>query len=1195
MRVDNVERACGDYFANAGAFGVQPRCYWINSKMMTIALGPQWTAPLTLNVGPGVAAGLFATLSGSAPNPATPIALAIAQLPMSPTVVIAGPSQITLCDTRAVFDGRGSLGAAVTSVNNLPLWRWSVVSGVSTASLTAAIAAATGSNSPVLSVSPIDFAPGANVTIQLAITTIGGITTAVNRHSFMMNTSPLVDVTIVSPSSLTIFASDELILRALVAPGLTPTCSPLSPGIYSWAWTKVSGPNSVNLDHRTQVTSTYRIPPNTLTGYTTTDPLGATYVFQCAVSLNDVLQTVGRAFVTVRVLRSPLVALPFGQQLDTRLLDVVINAGAQSEDADFTPVTPSFQWDCQEVLYPARACVVSSITGAAPATPQGLLNFSGTNLQPGDWEFRSIFTKGGRSARATRTVTMDWDDSPAGFVIVVDPARLQFPAVGNRARQRMLVNARQPLVLKGSHVRVRGDSVLSQWHWSCPSGAVDLQAVAQGVNGAYLFIPPNTLVPGRAYEFLAVATDSKGRSSSLLFSFTVNDEPRWEAPNGGCQLDASTPASVNALSTVITVNCQGFTDDSTHYPLGYNLYTNPTGFALFTGFSQSSSLQFVLQDGVTSLAFAAQDSQSSVTLPFLLGAPTTVVAAFPSNGNADGVVAAAGRWVCTSRDPSCFDGSLQAVVDVGLVERIDQVAYGIMRGITQPGVVYNDVQLEALRGYWLEVEGLLDKFFVVMPSHLWATNEGVKQQAATRLPLLLNPSMQLVTVLKMGTTFRMYAPNTKLIAEAHVPVLSNVVSSMEASSSLLDQVATQERVSYEWVERVWTLLLHQVVGGAAVGHSTVAARYGVDRLGVVARNDTFSDVSYVASSPNVALSLTVAHPASDRTHWINLSDEAVVIIEAASGAAHGLLAFAVDYDLFEWSQLPRLSLVSDVVGFRATSQFAPLWQPIQEAGGSIISLQITPALLAAQPANTSLSCARWDYSVKQWSLDGILNQTNMLPSRVECTIDRFGIFALVWAPILADGGVGPLLPLGPKPGFVVPWLPLVVLLILLLLLGLLLALYFCFRFGAPPFVAPESAAEPVVALEPLDDWSTHLKRPNRKHIPGEMPPDHAVIYFDDTTSGVDNWPSDDQPDMVAIAPPLYPPRERAPFVGGRVAMLRENAQVVDADQGVVVAPTQNAFDIYARRAPSDDDDDDDDLDYEFSSDSRGGDGRGLLK
>ena len=455
------------------------------------------------------------------------------------------------------------------------------------------------------------------------------------------------------------------------------------------------------------------------------------------------------------------------------------------------------------------------------------------------------------------------------------------------------------------------------------------------------------------------------------------------------------------------------------------------------------------------------------------------------------------------------------------------------------------------------------------------------QQAETRFPQLLNTTMQLVALLNMASTFRAQTPETQPIAGAHTPVLSNVVSAMELTANVANQTLTQQRVSYEWVDRVWTLLLGQVLGGAAVAHSTVTASYGYSRVGLVARNDTFSDAAYVGS-PETPRQLSVTQPSSGRTHSLNISKAGVAIIEAASGSSHGVLAFAVDYDLFSWSQLPRLSLVSDVVGFRVTSQNPP-WSSIEQAGGSIVSLAVTPALYSAQPSNTSLSCARWDYTLRQWSTGGILNQTNVLPLRVDCVVDRFGIFALVWAPILQDGGIGPLLPLGPVPGFVIPWLPLVVLLILLLLLGLLVALYMCYRLRAPVFVAPLTEDAPVVALEPLDDWSTHLKRPNRRHVPGEMPPDHAVIYFDDTTSGVDNWPSDDQPDMQAIEPPLYPPRERAPFVGGRVALLRENAPLVEAGEGVILAPTQNALDAHARRPEADEESD---QDYEFSSDSR---------
>jgi hypothetical protein len=183
---------------------------------------------------------------------------------------------------------------------------------------------------------------------------------------------------------------------------------------------------------------------------------------------------------------------------------------------------------------------------------------------------------------------------------------------------------------------------------------------------------------------------------------------------------------------------------------------------------------------------------------------------------------------------------------------------------------------------------------------------------------------------------------------------------------------------------------------------------------------------------------------------------------------------------------------------------------------------------------------------------------------VDCDCNASGIFAAVWAPVIGDGSSQtPLLPLGPAPVFGVPWLPIAAALILLFLMGLLLLLYCCLTRVAPRRSVPLGAGAGLLAaraeLPELEDWSAHLKRPGRVHQPGVMPPDTHVAYYEATSSGEDDWPSDAAPTLAQLEAPLMPRQERAPFVGGRVALVRDEGHAFEGE-GAILAPHSNAFD-----------------------------------
>lgn len=617
---------------------------------------------------------------------------------------------------------------------------------------------------------------------------------------------------------------------------------------------------------------------------------------------------------------------------------------------------------------------------------------------------------------------------------------------------------------------------------------------------------------------------------------TLRPQPRI-VTGPGCSWVPPVPATVAVLGTVLAVRCAQFTDDSAHYPLGYA--TRQGSFAQQTGYAQAVDFDMVLVDD-SAVLFGASDSlgAGSRDLPLPLPAGTVVQPAFVASAGAASLLAAVQRWICLGPvDPVCRAGSLQEAVDEGSVERIDQVAMGIVKGITLPGVAYSAAQLALMRSHWSTVKLLLARFFVAMPSHLWAINEGVKLQAQSSFAALLDSTRQLQVLDDCASVWARWRPGTQAIGNAYVPVLSLVVDAMEVAA-VVETGPVRQLVSSAWVHRVWTLLAQQVAGGAAVAHTTVTATGQAPRLTTAARNDTFDAPSALTNSRVRALTLSLT-TSTARRHTLIFSAAAAASIGAVSPGSHGLLGFAVDYDLFSWSSSPRTTLASDVVGFQATTRSTV---PVDDAVGAVeVRLEATPALLAARPVNTSLVCAHWVTAGQRWGNTACTLQslTATVPVTASCACNTLGIFALVWAPLLASPGPSPLLPLGPRPNLVAPWLPIVVALLLLLLLALLLAAYFWLMKPRLYAVLGQAEEEPLQSVAPVDDWSTHLNRPNLVHVPGQMAPDQAIILYDATSSGEDDWPSNDQPDLTLVAAPLFPRAPRQPFVGGRVALLRE--------------------------------------------------------
>ena len=69
----------------------------------------------------------------------------------------------------------------------------------------------------------------------------------------------------------------------------------------------------------------------------------------------------------------------------------------------------------------------------------------------------------------------------------------------------------------------------------------------------------------------------------------------------------------------------------------------------------------------------------------------------------------------------------------------------------------------------------------------------------------------------------------------------------------------------------------------------------------------------------------------------------------------------------------------------------------------------------------------------------------------------------------------------------------------------------------------------------------------------------GLLYYEPTSSGEDDWPSDDPPDPTVLLAPARPRPARAPFVGGRVALVRDTNLPFEG-QGAILAPVDNAFD-----------------------------------
>ncbi len=1132
--LDMAQRApqpCAQYTATPlGSPAASLLCVWRNSRQLSMQLGFGLASPLiSLDITAGVTNGLLRSISGDAPSATTLAAARAAQVPQAAVVQLSGPELVASCATSFTLSASCSAGLSLFTT---PVFTWSAAP--STPAIAAAITAAAGG--PTLVVSPTDLIAGTPYVFSVSVAGVSA------SHTLQLSTAPQrVAVAITAPSSVAMYGWSELILVAEVA-----TCGGAAPtGTYTYAWTKINGPDVV-LDRATQVTNTYRIAPNAL--------VAGVYQFQVGVDLDDKLDTVGRATVTVTVLPSPLVALPSGQQVDTRLRNVRLN-GAESQDADRSSGTPSYAWGCSELAFPANPCVVSSLASSAVANTTGLLEFPAANLAPGPWSFSLVFSKGAQRARAFQTVVVDWNEAPSGRVQLRDPSRLQVRGVGSPASATNIVNAREPLVLYAADVEVAALSHLQTWLWQSPLSSLNLATTAQGTRGAFLFVPPGTLAPGAGYGLTALVVDSAGRNSTLAVSITVNDEPRAVLPGSGCFFSSPVPAVVQTLSTVLSVTCRGWIDDSSHYPLGYLFRAG--NFLVSSGFVAGSSVDFVLSSATDSaVTVRVSDSlgawNGELAVPYPSG--TTFASTIPLNGNAGEVAVAAA---------SAVSGALAQAVQIGSVERIDQVAQGIMLGITQPLSTVSAAQLQQLRSIWTDVSNVVDKYVVQQPTLLWIQQQGTKLAAWTRSAQLLDAVLQNVSLTTAQAMFRLQPAGTAETGQRWIGVFNNWVSAI-GSQAIVANLSSV--VSTRFLNATREFLGAQISGGAAVPQSTVTASYAGARISMYARLDSFGTVfspagprSLPASQP-LALSLAVPH--AGRQHSFTLSTEAAKQIDAANSQYHGMEAWATDVDIFRWSSQPPLAFASDVVMLRVS-------QPVGNAeiivrASVLVTLQRTAD--ASQPAgnSTMLACARWSEEAQLWTEQGC-SKVSSSDSTVVCDCNTAGVFAAVWAPFAGEGAVvAPLLPLGPAPGFGVLWLPIAAALILLFLMGLLILLYCCYRRKAPARSVPLAASALVARAEmpSLDEWSTHLKRPARMHKPGVMPPDTHVVYYEQTSSGEDDWPADDQPNKALLEAPLMPRVERAPFVGGRVALVRDEGQMFEGE-GAILAPQSNAFDRFA--------------------------------
>jgi hypothetical protein len=847
-----------------------------------------------------------------------------------------------------------------------------------------------------------------------------------------------------------------------------------------------------------------------------------------------------------------LVALPQGQQVDTRLRDVRLD-GSLSEDADQSAAVPSYVWDCSELVSPAVPCVVSSFLSSDVATQAGRVEFPTANLAPGPWGFSLVFEKSSQKARAMQTVLVDWDESPSGQLGLFDPVRLQIPSVGSPARASLLVNVEQPLVLFAEFVQTGLLANMSSWEWTVPSGVLDVSTATVGADGAYLFIPPQTLASGAGYDFVANATDTRGLVSSFTVRVTANDVPRTILSGGGCAFASSTPAEIVTLNTTLSVVCQGWTDDSRHYPLGY-FFRMPgmpaSAFHLSSSFAAGSEFEFVLPSptttGIVVQVSDALGTWTELTVP--LPANTVVTSVFDSSVVAD-IVATALQVLA----------QLRRAVEVGQVERIDQIGQGLMWGITQPVVNgASEAELAELRGVWKETVSLLDKFVVVQPSQLWQVNEGVKLATWSRSAALLDAELQALLLSRVATVFALQSPDTAEIGRAYVSVLDNVLLAMSRHVN----ANISASVSQLYVAAVQELLKAQVVGGVAVPQSTVSALYPASNMTLLSRQDTFGVVfDRVRGDQSYAgpLQLSLAVGLQGRQHEVTLSAAAAEQISQQSPQRHGLVASALTYDIFEWASNPPLLLASDVLLFDivdpAADSFIAIDQPIE------IALELTQA--DDGNSATALVCAQWIPLFQVWNNDNCTT-SNLTNNVLHCECRSTGIFAAVFAPIIPDGPPAtPLLPLGPTPGFIAAWIPIAAFLILLALILLLLLFYCCYKRQALARSVPLSSTAHISSDgDALDDYSVHLNRPVRYHKPGVMPADAAVVFYEPTSSGDDDWPSSDLPDREHINGPLLPRQARAPFVGGRVALMRDGNGPVEAE-GIIQASRGNQFDSMA--------------------------------
>jgi hypothetical protein len=319
----------------------------------------------------------------------------------------------------------------------------------------------------------------------------------------------------------------------------------------------------VALDLDSRSSSSLYIPAGTLQA-------GATYRFTLTATNADMLEYVGQASVTVRVLEEvPQAVVESGRRYLSRYAPIELDGSLSSAD-DVT-----YRWTCTwvggtDLTGDDHSCPAERYLDT-PAYHTAHVVLPASALPPGDWRFTLTVSRDNLSATADQLVTIGWDDAPTVFVRL---ARVGRSSTHGHSYDNLPANE---LIQFSATVASPLGRAVADLVWSVTDGDIT-NLTAPGVTRAgsditVLTFNPDVLTPGAQYRLRlsasyaaeALQADDWAENSGLPWAASTPQATGWtevtfsigDIPWGGsCAVDLTQEGL--GYASLVATRCLGF-------------------------------------------------------------------------------------------------------------------------------------------------------------------------------------------------------------------------------------------------------------------------------------------------------------------------------------------------------------------------------------------------------------------------------------------------------------------------------------------------------------------------------------------------------------------------------------------------------------------------------------------------------------